>query len=302
MNDFNEAEYIEVKDLYQAIAGDRSWDARWSEYKNPGEENLKLQPYRSSFPIIHKWACTNVEEGTWETKAVEVNDKRLRNLLEDLLADVPNLNFDDEVLSFEAPFQPFLFKWTDFKKALDGEEDTKLHNLLQHLHDIISPLVEPVLDKVKRAKTTQTIDWNLLVECCVPGEMILGTFQQRQQAYKITAASVRYNDLGQYLRLDVDYYDWDGVRAGTRSTRYRVQQFCDEQSLKNLDFIPFRFLKNLDEVKAELIERGKLFESMIGYSFRHYTGVRITPFSRSQVSVWLLQTACSLTNYRYPLV
>lgn len=283
MDDFNESEYIEVKDLYQAITGDRSWDARWSEYKDPGEENTKLQPYRSSFPIIHKWTCTNIEDGIWETKAVEVNDKRLRALLETLLADVPNLSFDEEVLKFDSPFQALLFKWSDFNKALETEADAKLRNLLQSLHDIVSPSIEPILHKVKRAKATQSIDWNLLVDTCVPGELILGSNQSRQQAFKVTASGIDYDQFDRkYLWLDVDYHDWDGVRSGARSTKFRVNKFKGEKSLKILPFVPFQFLRNQYEIKSELIERGKLFESMIGYSFRHYSGIKIMPDHSTQ--------------------
>lgn len=284
MIDFNESEYIEVKDLYQAITGDRSWDARWSEYKDPLEENTKLQPYRSSFPIVHKWTCTNVEDGIWETKAVDINDKRLRALVENLLADVPNLSFDEEVLKFDAPFQPFMFKWAAFNEAVERETDPKLRNLLQSLHDIVCPSIEPVLHKVKRAKAAQSIDWRLLVDTCVPGELVLGTLQQRQQAFKITASGTDWDANNErYLWLKVDYHDWDGIRSGARSSRFRVTKFKGEKSLKTLPMIPFQFLRDRHEIKAELIERGKLFESMAGYSFRHYNGVKLLPGHSTQV-------------------
>lgn len=285
MVDLKEPECPEVKNLYQAITGDRSWDARWSEYKDPGEENIKLQPYRSSFPIVHKWTCPNIEDGLWETKAVEINDKRLRTLIETLLADVPNISFDEEVLKFDSPFQPFMFKWAAFQKLLETETDTELGNLLQHLHDIVSPAIEPVLHKAKRAKATQSLDWNLLAETCVPGELILGTFQSRQQAFKITASRIDWDELNRrYLLLNCDYHDWDGIRSGTQSISFRVNQFIGEKSLKGLPFVPFQFLRNQYEVKSELIERGKLFESMIGYSFRHYKGIKLMPDHSSQVS------------------
>lgn len=284
MSDFNEADYIEVKDLYQAIEGDRSWHARWSEYKDASEENTKLQPYRSSFPIVHKWICTSVRKGRWETHSVEVNDPRLRSVVTKILADVPNLDLHDEVLSFESPFKPFLHKWPEFKSALEEEMNDKLRNLIQHLHDIVSPFVNPVLGRIEKAKRTQTIDWNLLEESCVPGELILSTRYKRQQVYRVTSSKVGRDVAGnKCLKVSVDYHDWDGIRSGTRSTRCQVTKFDDEKSLKSLDFVPFKFLNNADEIKSELAERGKLFESMLGYSFRHYDGVKIMARGMSQV-------------------
>lgn len=289
MTNSNQSETVLVKNLYQAVTGDRSWDARWSEYKDPGEENTKLQPYRSLFPIIHKWTCQSTadeenEEEIWITKAVEINDERLRALIETLLADVPNLNLEGAIMKFDSPFKPFLFKWQEFKEALETETDEQLKILLQHLHDIISPSVDSILHKVKRAKVTQSIDWNTLLECCVPGELILGTLNNRKQAYKISSSGVNWDELGRrYQFLDADFHDWDGTRSGCRSSRFKITEFKGEKSLKSLNLTPFKFLQNSEDVKSELIERGKLFESLIGHSFRHYSGLKIMPDRSSQV-------------------
>lgn len=209
----SQPETVLVKYLYQAITVDRSWDARWSEYKDPGEENTKLQTCRPSFPIIHEWICQNTadednEDEVWITKAVEINDKRLRVLVEKLLVVVPNLNLDGSVMKFDPRFKLFLFKWQEFKEVLETDTDAALNDLHQHLHDIISPSVDSILHKVKRAEATQSIDWKTLLKFCVLGELVLGTLNNRKQAYKVTGSGINWDELGrQYLFLDAKSHD-----------------------------------------------------------------------------------------------
>lgn len=280
MSDFNESEYVEVKDLYQAISGSRSWNARWSEYKDPGEENKNLQPYRASFPIIHKWKCTDEKEGVWATDSVEINDKVLRTKVEEILSDVPGLNFDVDVLAFKPPFAPFLHKWPAFRSAVNSDsQDTKLQHLLQHLFDIVAPVVSPTLEKINKACKSQTIDWQLFKSSCVPGELIYGSWFSKPQAYKIVGQELYWGGpIGttEFLKLEVEYHDWDGQKSGFRQTEFHIEEFRGEVPLTNLEQVPFKFLKREETVREELIARGKKFENMIGYHFKHYSGTKFT--------------------------
>lgn len=226
-------------------------------------------------PIVHKWSCTDFENDTWITQSIEVNDKDLRALVQQILADVPELNFDVDVLSFEPPFAPFLNKWDEFNAALEAENRRHLKSLLQHLHTIIAPYVIPILERINKAGASQTIDYDLLKSICVPGELIYGSWLREPQAYKITRTEIIWdeNDI-ECLKLDVEYYDWDGQRCGFRETSYTTKKFDDEIPLSKLRFVPFKLLKRPEQVKAPLIERGKTFEKMLGYHFKHYSGTK----------------------------
>lgn len=153
MGNFMNPEYIEVKDLYQAISGNRLWDARWSEFKDPGEENERLRPYRAAFPILRKLLCSGVRQGTWVTESIEINDQALRARIEQILADVPGLGFDVDILSFKPPLKLFSHEWEDLIAALEAEVEDCLENFLQHMHDIVSSAVLPIIESFHRQST-----------------------------------------------------------------------------------------------------------------------------------------------------
>lgn len=303
MTEFNEAEYIEVKNLYQAISGNRSWDARWSEFKDPGEENRNLQPFRASFPIIHKWKCTDEVEGTWVTKSIELNDKALRSKVEETLAGVPGLNFDVDILAFKPPFASFLHKWTEFKFAVESDnQDAKLQHFLRYLYDIISPVVTPTLDKINKARDSQTIDWDLLKSSCVPGELVHGSWFGESQAYKIVKNETYWGGpMGneEYLKLDVEYYDWDGQKSGFRRTEFHTKSFNGEIPLSDLRYVPFKFLKRENQIREELIARGKKFEAMIGYHFKYYLGTKFTKLPCGKMKKGQLNGRTIVDAYAY---
>ncbi|KAK5943620.1 hypothetical protein PMZ80_004628 [Knufia obscura] len=300
MGDTVESEYIEVKDLYQAVSGDRSWDARWSKYKDPSEENQKLQPYRAAFPILHKWKCTDVYEGTWVTKSIEINDKALRTRVEQILADIPNLDLDVDILRFEPPFKPFQHMWDDFTVALESESDGRLKNLLQHVRDIVSPSILPVIERVNKARASQTIDWDLLKSSCVPGELIYGKFAREPQAYKIIRFDTWWDREGnEYMKLEVDYFDWDGQKTGFRRTEFNTKIFGGEVPLNDLRFVPFKFLKKLPEVKEQLIERGKDFEKLLGYHFKHYSSNKLTKLPNGGMKLGQITARVIVDAYAY---
>ncbi|KAJ9659976.1 hypothetical protein H2198_002866 [Neophaeococcomyces mojaviensis] len=299
MGDFAESGYVEVKDLYQAVTGQLSWDARWSEYKDPGEENRKLQPYRAEFPILHKWKCTNVYQGTWVTSSIEINDKALRTRIEQILADVPNLDFDVDILSFEPPFKPFLLKWESLTAALELEPQGRLRNLLQHVYDIVSPAVLPILEKINKARASQTIDWELLKSSCVPGELIYGKFFREPQAYKIVKFGTWWEDNIECMKLDVDYHDWDGHKAGFRRTQFVIKQFEAEIPLNDLKIVPFKFLKREQQVREQLIERAKSFEKLLGYHFKHYSGNKLTKLPTGCMKMGQITARVIVDAYAY---
>lgn len=63
----------------------------------------------------HKWMHTGEN---WTTESIEINDSALRVRVEEILYDVPDLDFDVAVLSFTPPFKPFPHKWVEFNDAL----------------------------------------------------------------------------------------------------------------------------------------------------------------------------------------
>lgn len=179
------------------------------------------------------------------------------------------------MLRFTPPFAPFLNKWTEFSTATESEADGRLRNLLQHLHDITAPHVLPILDKINKARASQTIDWELLKSSCVPGELVYGQWLRQPQAYRITGTDTWWDDGRQYLKLSVEYYDWDGQRCGFGRTDLTTVDFCGEIPLSKLKFVPFKFLKRPELIREQLIGRGKVFEKMIGYQFKHYSGTKM---------------------------
>lgn len=62
--------------------------------------------------------------------------------------------------------------------------------------------------------------------------------------------------------LTVWMYDWDGERFKRRYLTLKIDSFNGPKQITALPFYPMRYHSNADEVRTELLERGKLFKRL----------------------------------------
>lgn len=75
-----------------------------------------------------------------------------------------------------------------------------------------------------------------------------------------------------YLHLECRYPDSDGVAFGEVSTGLGIAKFAGTKRIIDLDVFPLRYHPRRNKMKADLVERGRHFVSLLGIHYRQYRG------------------------------
>jgi adenylate kinase family enzyme len=188
-------------------------------------------------------------------------------------------------VEFQPPFEPFVHRWEAFCEARDKEEDpiTKQHaDLLFNVLEV--ELREPLREKndhVSHGVVTFRNIWTIFE----PGLHIFDHNEEldEERVYKLVEGQFADNQcIGPHYRLTVHYTDFNGTRFGTGTTYLAIPAFSGTREISKLAAYPLSFHPDQNGVKERVIARGKVFEQLKGYHFKHYEGTALefTPFGK----------------------
>ncbi|KAL7626245.1 hypothetical protein AAE478_003015 [Parahypoxylon ruwenzoriense] len=217
--------------------------------------------------------------GELDTTRLFVNHQPLRQLFKDVVGDYPDdpINVDD--VQITAPYHS-LFHYREELESeglkrfnTDSESTAQLKLLITwiktHFEHEITAYDRCVLGDVKAISYDQL--WTLFP----PGKIAHAKILNQHRAFRIQ--SYFYDDLGNnpVFSLGADFVDFDGERLGTRRADLFVPKYPGARQLKELDIVPLDLVDDADQVRAELIERGRKFEKYVGQHFEQYDGVAL---------------------------
>lgn len=78
---------------------------------------------------------------------------------------------------------------------------------------------------------------------------------------------------GNFYYVDGKYFEFDGKRFGYGGMSEEIGEFPGARKITSLPCYPLQYHKEKDQVRKDLIERGKKFVSLSGVSYKSYSGV-----------------------------
>ena len=206
-------------------------------------------------------------------ESIIVQSPLLKESLAPVLADYPGVTVGLDRLTFVPPFEPFVYRWKRFCKAVDSEQDPEKK---AHLELLYSVLEEELRDDIKArddmiAHGVITYDkaW-LLYE---PGCLVYARSAGQSRVVKLTAGRYQSDNCGRYYGLNCTKVEWDGTRFGWSSDSYRISEYGGTAPIHNLPAFPFIFHPARQEISKKLIARGSEWEKLAGYHYKSYTGI-----------------------------
>ncbi|KAF2866291.1 P-loop containing nucleoside triphosphate hydrolase protein [Massariosphaeria phaeospora] len=268
----------ESKDIYYAVVPGSSpekfhlVDERPLESESAADKaNTKKEREAYAVNVFRRY---NEQAREWQIYQIKINNTRIQPALETVLEGYPGLT-QYELGTFSAPFHPFFHRWTDFTSYIDKETDRETLEVLQLLYNVLSQELAESLRRAEQVKATGHVAYADVALVFNPGELAFRSEDGLRAAGVIR--SCRYGILNTACGprpafiVGVDVVDWDGRRCGLSAQEWHIFKYEGLRALTALDVSPMKDHHEQMEIRASLIERGRIFEKLRGQVFMAYT-------------------------------
>ncbi|KAH6854743.1 P-loop containing nucleoside triphosphate hydrolase protein [Chaetomium sp. MPI-CAGE-AT-0009] len=266
----------EAKNIYKGSSDD---DGNWTwvdKYPDDVEEAAENEE-TAKFAVVVRNQKSNDSRKKLEAHSIIVQSPQIRAALAEIMADYPGVACELTRLEFEAPFKPFVHRWTEFQKYLekpDLDEKTKEHMkvLVDILNYEIGDDVKTFQDYVKNGVVCFKDLWMIFQ----PGTVVVSAHQGPLSAFEMVETEYMQNNCGKFLQVRCDCVDYGGKEFGRYQEAIGIPEFIGTKKITGLKVYPLHFHEDKDEVAAKLVKRGAVFEQLAGHHYKQYAGKAIT--------------------------
>ncbi|KAH6628143.1 P-loop containing nucleoside triphosphate hydrolase protein [Chaetomium tenue] len=266
----------EAKNIYKGSSDD---DGNWTwvdKYPDDVEEAAENEE-TAKFAVVVRNQKSNDSRKKLEAHSIIVQSPQIRTALAEIFADYPGVACELTRLEFEAPFKPFVHRWTEFQKYLekpDLDEKTKEHMkvLVDILNYEIGDDVKTFQDYVKNGVVCFKDLWMIFQ----PGNVVVSAHQGPLSAFEMVETEYMQNNCGKFLQVRCDCVDYGGKEFGRYQEAINIPEFIGTKKITGLKVYPLHFHDDRETVTAKLIKRGATFETLAGHHYKQYAGKAIT--------------------------
>ncbi|KAH8683746.1 hypothetical protein BGZ61DRAFT_507865 [Ilyonectria robusta] len=254
--------------------GFNSCQIRWSEFDNVDDEESALAKRCASIPIIHRHALV---KNRWVTDSIIVHDPAMRDVLSAVLAKYQDLDLELQDWTFEPPFMPLVHRWQTFKDYHGTATPGPMKNASSALLAFLTPILASSVLSLAQTKKTGQISFNNIWQIFSPSSIVVTKFYGIDTICRVVKYKKRRADPGapQRWAIDMEYVDWNGETCGWATTTLTIWEFEGFRRVTGLPVYPLSFSNDAAKIKAEMIERGRKFESIRGYHLMAANGTKI---------------------------
>ncbi|TVY55108.1 Fidgetin-like protein 1 [Lachnellula cervina] len=264
----------DIKNLYQKedARGRTTWTDKYPDNLDEAAEN----EITARFAILVRNKKSFDSRKKLEIDSIVVQSPLLKKVLSKVLKDYPGVTTNLKRLIFQAPFNPFVHRWTQFTAALEEQEEGETKSHLQLLHTTLEAELKDTIEAKNDFVKNKVITFGYLWTIFQPGATIYTKEWDRHCGSKFSQGS--YYDHPKYgpvYGLNCQKVDWDGDKFGYANCHHVVTSFAGTMSISALDAIPLEFHPEQKKIRAQLLKRGKLFEHYHGYHYKSYKSFAI---------------------------
>jgi hypothetical protein len=272
---------------------DQLWDSSIHNYKltetvddpDANEWDQYIFTVRRQFDWEHKY----------ESTFVDIRSKALKDAIQHVMQDVKGVSLVQDTPSLD-PNMLFLYLeemrtyMNQLKKSGRKEKKKKARKVAatkaQHLKVLIKYLDKDFAEIKKTLYPlleNDMITFDLLWALYKPNIIVYTpTYNDNEQprAFRIEYATKESSFMnGTWYSVEGRYLEYDGKAFGMGSMHADVPSFKGSRKISSLSCYPLKYHKNVEELKAKLIERGKKFVALKGMNYRFHKG-NLYPSSR----------------------
>ena len=262
----------DTKNLYQSKKdddGNTTWVDKYPEDLEEAAENAETARYAL---LVRNKKCYDGRKKL-QIDSIVVQSPLLRKALGRVFDKYPGITTSLERLEFSAPFQSFIHRWSNLLEVKSKETDPVTRDHLALLFDLLQKELQNDLKARDDYILNGVITYDTLWMIFPPRAFLFrGSSGDAARLY-----STEYTDdqCGRYYDLRCEMVEWDGGRFGLNDFRWKIREFIGTTEITKLPAFPIQYHPKVEEIKADLIKRGKVYESLCGYHFKYYQGVAL---------------------------
>ncbi|KAI3395133.1 hypothetical protein diail_1748 [Diaporthe ilicicola] len=246
-------------------------------------------------------------EGKYKATVVDVKSKALRECLQDVIGNIKGVSLVDETPKLD-PNVLFLYL-DDLKKhakqlkkqvkspsASDKQgrrkevkwlEEKRLH--LKVLVKYIDKDYEHIKNSLHPMLDHGLITFDLLWALWKPGTLAYTTTygsHDEPRVFKVDTAEKHFHiSKGEFYYVDGKYFEYDGKQFGYGRMMEEIGEFRGAKKITSLGSYPLKYHKNEEQLRKDLIERGKKFASLSGVHYKSHQGMAYYKKKKSIIKV-----------------
>ncbi|KKY38223.1 putative aaa family atpase [Diaporthe ampelina] len=246
-------------------------------------------------------------EGKYKATVVDVKSKALRECLQDVIGNIKGVSLVDETPKLD-PNVLFLYledlrkhakhlrKQVKSPTATDKQERKKEAKWLEEkrLHlKVLVKYIDKDYEHVKKSLYPMLehglITFDLLWALWKPGTLAYTTTygsHDEPRVFKVDTAEKHYHiSKGEFYYVDGKYFEYDGKQFGYGRMMEEIGEFRGAKRITSLGSYPLKYHKNEEQIRKDLIERGKKFASLSGVHYKSHHGMAYYKKKKSIIKV-----------------
>jgi hypothetical protein len=258
-----------VKHIYQSKAdsdGNATWSDTIPEYASQAAaENEETMKY--AVVVRNKVSYDSLK--AIEIHSLVIQSPELKSALTEVFKDYPGVSCKVDRLVFQAPFKPFVHRWEGLVKFMKKENDARTKEHLELLHSILKDELKHTIKAFEDFVVHGVISYEHLWTIYQPGSIVFFSYFN-----ETTAGELQLGDYtetwsgGKVYRLSCKVIHWGSKSFGKRRENVDIPAFAGTVGIESLSAFPLEFSKSKYSLKADLVRRGKKFESLAGFHYR----------------------------------
>ncbi|KAF5588567.1 AAA family ATPase [Fusarium pseudocircinatum] len=218
---------------------------------------------------------------------LEIQSDELRAHLRDILADkYEDIDWDDESVRIDHPYQVFFHGRDEIKNSIDREEQKEKSDELRLLYNFLQDeCLKKTLQDYQRHVPKGCIIFDILWTIYVPKKVLIFKEDHVIQCYRcVKVSNVQTSESGErHYKVTVGAVDYDGERIGTTETDIYVKAFQGVRHINALELAPLDSHKDAAEIRNLMKQRHRQFHMLIKaqHSHKYYNGIAWIPMERS---------------------
>ncbi|KAK7421853.1 hypothetical protein QQZ08_009730 [Neonectria magnoliae] len=232
-------------------------------------------------------------EGKYRMTLVDIKSKLLRECLQDVMGNVTGVSLVDETPKLD-PNLLFLYledlrahrkSLKKTKPAGDNKQERKknqkrldekrkhLKVLLGYLDEDYAAVKESLYPMLESGLITFDLLWALWKPNTIACMSTYGTASE-PRAFKVEMAQLHTSIMkGNFYYIDGKYFEYDGKKFGYGNLSEDIPEFYGAKKITSLPCYPIKYHQNEEQLRKDLIERGKKFVTLSGVHYKSYQGM-----------------------------
>lgn len=262
----------DIKNLYQGPEDRRgrfTWIDKYPTDLEDPAENAESARYAL---LVRNRKCFDGRKKL-ELDSLVVQSPLLKEVLGVVLKDYPGVTTGLDRLTFSAPFQPFVHRWERLVQAKEEATDVQTKRHVDLLHDTLEAELSDTIKAKKDLVSHNVITFDYVWTIFEPADFLYTSIDNTDRSVQLESASYQMTRHGKAFVLDCEEVDWDGDNFGRARKTLNIFEFSGTMPISQLGVYPLNYHANESAIRAQLVQRGKVFERLHGYHYKAYKGI-----------------------------